>query len=53
MWMKGKGLGACARQLLGEIATIKSLDIMLPVRTENGMAELRLRTVAKPERLVA
>lgn len=53
MWMNGKGLGTCARQLLGEIATIKSLDIVLPVRTESGTTDLRLRTVAKPERLVA
>ncbi len=33
MWMKGKGLGTCARQLVGEVATIKSLDVVLPVRT--------------------
>ena len=53
MWMKSKGLGTCARQLLGEIATIKSLDVVLPVRTAEGVTELRLRTVTKPERLVA
>jgi transposase len=53
MWMKGKGLGTCARHLLGEISTIKSLDVVLPVRTAEGVTELRLRTVAKPERLVA
>jgi transposase len=53
MWMKGKGLGTCARQLLGEIATIRTLDIVLPVRTAEGTTELRLRTVAKPDRLVA
>lgn len=53
MWMKSKGLGTCARQLLGEIATIKSLDVVLPVRTAEGVTELRLRTVAKPERMVA
>lgn len=53
MWMKGKGLGTCARQLLAEIATIKSLDVVLPVRTTEGVTELRLRTVAKPERMVA
>ena len=53
MWMKGKGLGTCARQLLGEIGTIKSLDVVLPVRTPEGATELRLRTVAKPERMVA
>ena len=52
-WMKGKGLGSCARQLVGEIATIKSLDVVLPVKTTEGVTELRLRTVARPERLVA
>jgi transposase len=53
MWMRGKGLGTCARQLVGELATIKSLDIVLPVKTAEGVTELRLRTVARPERLVA
>lgn len=53
MWMKGKGLGTCARQLVGEVATIKSLDVVLPVRTPEGTTELRLRTVAKPDPLVA
>jgi len=53
MWMRGKGLGTCARQLVEEIATIKSLDIVLPVKTAEGVSELRLRTVARPERLVA
>lgn len=53
MWMRGKGLGTCARQLVGEIATIKSLDILLPVKTLEGVTELRLRTVARPERMVA
>jgi hypothetical protein len=45
-WMKGKGLGTCARQLVGEIATIKSLDVVLPIKTPEGVKELRLRTVA-------
>lgn len=52
-WMSGKGLGTCARQLVGEIATIKSLDVILPVKTAEGVSELRLRTVARPERMVA
>jgi hypothetical protein len=52
-WMKGKGLGSCARQLVGESATIKSLDVILPGKTAEGVTELRLRTVARPERLVA
>ena len=53
MWMKGKGLGTCARQLVGEIATIKSMDVVLPVRSDQEQAELRLRVVSKPERMVA
>jgi transposase len=53
MWMKTKGLGTCARQLVAEIATIKSLDVILPVGTAEGTTPLRLRTVAKPERMVA
>jgi hypothetical protein len=52
-WMTGKGPGSCARQLVGEIATIKSLDVILPVKTVEGGSELRLRTVARSERVVA
>jgi transposase len=52
-WMKGKGLGTCARQLVGEIATVKSLDVVLPVKSTEGQSELRLRMVARPERMVA
>ena len=44
MWM---------RQLVGEVATVKSLDVVLPVKTPEGMSELRLRTVARPEPMVA
>ena len=51
--MKGKGLGTCARQLVAEIATIKSIDVVLPVRTAEATTQLRLRTVARPERMVA
>lgn len=53
MWMKGKGLGTCARQLVGEIATIKAMDVILPVQIGESVSELRLRTVARPERMVA
>jgi transposase len=53
MWMKGKGLGTCARQLVGEIATLKSLDVVLPVKTGESVTDLRLRMVSQPERLVA
>jgi hypothetical protein len=39
--------------LVAELATIKSLDVVLPVKTGDGVSELRLRTVARPERMVA
>ena len=53
MWMRGKGLGTCARRLVEEIATIKSMDVLLPVRRGEEVATLRLRCVARPERRVA
>jgi len=53
MWMKGKGLGSCARQLVAEVATIKSMDVVLPIRTKEATTELRLRVVSKPDRMVA
>ena len=55
MWMRGKGLGNCARQLLKEVATVRSLDVVLPVKeTEHQTThEVRLRVVARPDRPVA
>jgi transposase len=55
MWMRGKGLGNCARQLIKEVATVHSLDVILPVKeTESQQTrELRLRVVARPDRPVA
>jgi transposase len=50
MWMRGKGLGTCARQLLKEVATVRSMDVVLPVK-DHG--EMRLRVVSKPDRPVA
>ena len=50
MWMRGKGLGSCARQLLKEVATVRSMDVILPVKDRG---ELRLRVVSKPDRPVA
>lgn len=50
MWMRGKGLGTCARQLLKEVATVRSMDVILPVKDRG---EMRLRIVAKPDRPVA
>ena len=51
--MKGKGLGTCARQLVEEMGTIKSMDVILPVRVGEERVEMRLRTVSKPDRMAA
>ena len=48
-WMQAKGLGTCARHLIKQIAGIKSVDLLLPVRCGNVRTELRLRVVATPE----
>lgn len=55
MWMRGKDLGNCARQLLKEVATVRSMDVMLPIKSEgeDRPTELHLRVVARPERMVA
>lgn len=55
MWMAGKGLGNCARQLLKEVATVRSLDVVLPVKETQSQQthEVRLRVVARPDRPVA
>ena len=55
MWMRGKGLGNCARQLVKEIATVRSMDVVLPVKSQDSQEqhEVRLRVVARPDRPVA
>jgi len=55
MWMHGKGLGDCARELLKQVATVRSMDVVLPVREAETQQtrELRLRVVARPDRPVA
>jgi transposase len=55
MWMHGKGLGNCARQLLKEVATVRSMDVVLPVKETQSQQtrEVRLRVVARPDRPVA
>jgi len=52
-WMQTKSLGSCARKLVDEIATIKSMDVILPVKREGQSAELRVRTVSHPNKAVA
>lgn len=49
MWMAQKHLGTCARKLIAQVATIKSMDVILPVARGQQQTELRLRVVAKPE----
>jgi len=55
MWMGGKGLGNCARQLVKAVATVRSLDVVLPVKEAESQQtrQLRLRVVARPDRPVA
>jgi transposase len=55
MWMRGKGLGNCSRQLVKEVATVRSMDVVLPVKepVTEQTRELRLRVVARPDRPVA
>jgi transposase len=55
MWMRGKGLGDCSRQLLKEVSTVRSMDVVLPVKEtlSQQTREVRLRVVSRPDRLVA
>lgn len=46
-WMKAKGLGTCARQLLEEMQEVRSMDVLLPVKDRSA---LRLRVVGRPEK---
>jgi transposase len=49
-WMKAKGLGTCARKLVAAMASIKSMDVILPVERNSQRIDLHLRVVAKPEK---
>jgi Transposase DDE domain len=48
-WMQSKGLGTCARQLIKQVAAIKSVEILLPVKRGAVQTELRLRVISTPE----
>jgi transposase len=50
-WMKVRGLGTCARQLIQEVATVRRVDVVLPVRAKGGEGptEVRLRVVTRPD----
>ena len=49
MWMKSKGLGTSARKLIEAVGTIRSMDIIVPVKREEEIIHMRVRTVAKPD----
>jgi hypothetical protein len=53
MWMQGKGLGTNARKLINAFGTMKSMDVVVPVKRWSIEVSVRLRTVAKPEEDVA
>ena len=55
MWMRGKGLGDCCRQLLREVATVRSMDVVLPIKETYSQQtrDVRLRVVGRPDRPVA
>ena len=48
-WMQTKGLGTCARQLVKQIASIKSADVVVPIKRAGVVTALRLRVVTTPE----
>lgn len=50
MWLQSKRLGDCARQVLEQMATVHSMDVVLPIK---GNTDVRLRLVAKPDKLTA
>ena len=49
-WLCQSGLGNSARQVIKQMSTIHSMDVLLPVRNRE---HARLRVVAKPEPLTA
>jgi transposase len=49
-WMKASGLGTAPRPLLERIATLRSLDVILPTQAD---VDLRLRVVSQPEKPLA
>lgn len=53
MWMLGKGLGSSARVLIDAVATIRSMDVIVPVRRGDQTHSMRVRTVGKPDPDVA
>ena len=50
LWLRAKGLGDSARQVIRELETIHSMDVVLPIKDR---AATRLRIVGKPEKLAS
>jgi len=48
--MDASGLGTCPRKLLEEMDTVRSMDVLLPIKTGH---DLRLRVVSRPEERLA
>jgi hypothetical protein len=48
-WMQSKGMGTCARQLIKQVAAIKSVDVLLPIKRGVVQTKLRLRVISTPE----
>lgn len=49
-WMSAKGLGSRAGKLVEAFKTIRSMDVIVPVKRGERVLDLRLRTVAKPDK---
>lgn len=49
MWMASKGLGSRAAKFVEAVSTIRSMDVVIPVKRGDHIIDLRLRTVAKPD----
>ena len=47
--MQSKGLGTCARKLIESVSTIRSMDVIVPVKRSDQLSEVRLPTVAKAD----
>jgi hypothetical protein len=49
LWMRSKRLGNCSRQLIKEVATVRSMDVALPVKECHSQETrpVRLQVVAR------
>jgi hypothetical protein len=49
-WMRGKGLGTCAPQLVKEVATVRSLNVVLPVKQPQSEQPRQVRLYYESKR---